>query len=454
MFGRRAMGWVVAFGLLLAGGEVPATPAGDAASVAAGWLAANQNGDGSWGATEDVRPVYTAVAVEALRANADRSAAYFAGVAWLENHAMWNVDYHARRLAALAPHGDDVSLDRAFLMDHFSNVSSVDAAWGLSGGYAPSPRDTALALRAFGTIGTAPDVVARVQGALEYLKSAQAGDGSWSIANSAPGNVSITAEVVRGLQPHTALDPSIITNGDLGVAYLLANVTTGSSVLDQAQTVLAVLRWTPGSTAVDGLVAQLVASQDPDGSWGGDPHATALALEALAVNEGRDSATYQAVVSIGDFGLRSAVNLAMGRNRGDVIRRGDLQSLDALDANGFGISDLTGLEEATNLTYLDLRNTGVSDITPILGLTNLGTVLLQNTPWAGVLCDANADEVVDPADGVLAARISMGLVAPTLLQKTKSDVAPTSGPGDGVVDPTDVVVVMRGGAGLSAPVCN
>jgi hypothetical protein len=454
MFARFWLGWLLAGGIALAAGDVLASPESDAASAAAGWLAANQNGDGSWGVTEDVRPVYTAAVVNGLRAQNDRGAAYFAGIAWLENHAMYNVDYHARRIAALAPHGDDISLDRDFLKQSFSTVSGGDAAWGLSDIYIPAPRDTALALQAFGVIGVAADVASEVQSALDYLQSSQAVDGSWALTGGSVANVTATAEAIRALKPHTAIDAGVVANGDLGVTYLLANVSAASTELEQAQASLAVLRWTPGSAAADALITSLVGDQLVDGSWSGDALLTGLALEVMAAKEGTDTAFYQERIAIGDFGLRSAVNLAIGRNRGDVLRRGDLQSLTSLDASGFAISDLTGLEEATNLAYLDLRDTNVSDITPILALPTSTKILLQNTPWAGLLCDVNDNGVLDAADGMMATRISVGHITPTLLQRTKSDVAPTSGPGDGIVDPTDVILVMRWGVGHSVPVCN
>jgi hypothetical protein len=79
------------------------------AQDAVGFLSASQNADGSWGASEDVRAVYTAAAVEGLRAFNVRGSAYLSGITWLENHAMSNTDFGARRIVALAPHGDNLN---------------------------------------------------------------------------------------------------------------------------------------------------------------------------------------------------------------------------------------------------------------------------------------------------------------------------------------------------------
>jgi hypothetical protein len=90
----------------------PAIGAGSSYSAtanrAAGWLSSHQNGDGSWGATDDLKLPYTVEAVMALRAVSQRTSAYFMGISWLENHCGPNVDYEARRILALFPHGDNV----------------------------------------------------------------------------------------------------------------------------------------------------------------------------------------------------------------------------------------------------------------------------------------------------------------------------------------------------------
>lgn len=423
-----------------------------AALAAALHLETTQNADGSWGASEDIRPVYTASAVEALRAFNRHGPGHFRGLTWLENHAMQNVDYRARRLAALAPHGDDVGEDRESLKQSFSQISSADSGWGLSQAYAPSVRDSALVLLAFAQIGVAPDVTAQVQAALDLLGTAQEGDGGYRLAAGTASDAVLTALVLRALAGYVGFDPGVAAVGNAAAAFLQGAVAPGSSPLEKGQAALALLRWAPGTTGADPLIDSLVATQAPDGSWEGDVYVTAEALWALAARLGTDAASFQQVVALPDMGLRSAINLAIGRNRGDTLRRGDLLELASLDARSFGISDLSGLEQATNLGFLDLRNNQVTDVTPIAALTN-AVILLQNNPWAGQLCDVTGEGAVDVRDALLASRIASGDLAPSLLQKTKTDVAPTSGPGNGVVDVLDAVVVTRGASGAAIPVC-
>ena len=77
------------------------------------------------------------------------------------------------------------------------------------------------------------------------------------------------------------------------------------------------------------------------------------------------------VVTIPDANLRAAINEALGKPENARITREEMQTLTALDADNRGITDLTGLETATNLLSLALRNNLISDLTPLASLTRL-----------------------------------------------------------------------------------
>jgi len=61
----------------------------------------------------------------------------------------------------------------------------------------------------------------------------------------------------------------------------------------------------------------------------------------------------------------------------------DMLGLTNLYASWRGISDLTGLEYATNLTWLDLNHNQISDLSPLAGLTNLTQLGL----WSNQISD-------------------------------------------------------------------
>lgn len=126
------------------------------------------------------------------------------------------------------------------------------------------------------------------------------------------------------------------------------------------------------------FLSRLTASQSPDGSWDADPYVTALATRALATAANPSSLSTE--VSVPDQALRRAINLALGRNAMDNLNRGELAQLTTLSAVGMGISDLTGLEWATNLTTADLRNNNLSNTAPLSGLTQLATLNWTGNP--------------------------------------------------------------------------
>ena len=78
-----------------------------------------------------------------------------------------------------------------------------------------------------------------------------------------------------------------------------------------------------------------------------------------------------ALVTIPDGNLRTAIEAALGKARGAPITKAEMETLDRLSAYGMGISSLTGLEFATNLTTLYLGANKITSISSLRGLTNL-----------------------------------------------------------------------------------
>ena len=110
---------------------------------------------------------------------------------------------------------------------------------------------------------------------------------------------------------------------------------------------------------------------------------------------------------IPDANLRAAIAAALGKASGAPITQADLAMLDTLDfhAAGRGISDLTGLEYAINLTWLDLFDNHISDISLLEGLPQLKSLYLgwnqivDISPLAGLTelqnLDLNKNRIVD-----------------------------------------------------------
>ena len=102
------------------------------------------------------------------------------------------------------------------------------------------------------------------------------------------------------------------------------------------------------------------------------------------------SAVDAQVVRMPDANLAAAIRDALNLRPDTPITRQALQGLGALDAPESNISDLTGLEHATQLRWLWMWNNDISDLTPLAGLTHLrGLGLTDNqisdlTPLAGL----------------------------------------------------------------------
>ncbi len=96
------------------------------------------------------------------------------------------------------------------------------------------------------------------------------------------------------------------------------------------------------------------------------------------------------IVNIPDANLRVAINEMRGKPENARITREEMQTLTELEADNRGITDLTGLETATNLRGLALRDNLISDLTPLANLTRLqqlalgGNVISDLSPLANL----------------------------------------------------------------------
>ncbi|CAI8028973.1 hypothetical protein GBAR_LOCUS16477, partial [Geodia barretti] len=70
-------------------------------------------------------------------------------------------------------------------------------------------------------------------------------------------------------------------------------------------------------------------------------------------------------VDIPDSNLRTAIEKALRKASGVTITTEDMKHLPQLIAPNASITDLTGLEGATNLTLLELGNNFISDLSPL-----------------------------------------------------------------------------------------
>ena len=84
------------------------------------------------------------------------------------------------------------------------------------------------------------------------------------------------------------------------------------------------------------------------------------------------------VVNIPDPNLRAKIESALGKASGAPITAADMATLTELNARDASISDLTGLEFATNLTTLRLHNNHITNISALSSLIELRGLFLDN----------------------------------------------------------------------------
>ena len=90
-------------------------------------------------------------------------------------------------------------------------------------------------------------------------------------------------------------------------------------------------------------------------------------------------------VVFNDTALEEAVRGALRLSEHLPILPADMQTLTTLTVSRKGVTDLTGLQEATQLTRLTLSDNTIAILTPLSALTNLMTLDLRNNQITDVL---------------------------------------------------------------------
>ena len=119
------------------------------------------------------------------------------------------------------------------------------------------------------------------------------------------------------------------------------------------------------------------------------------------------------LVFIPDPNLRAAVEAALGKTPGALITAADMARLERIEADDAGISNLTGLEAATQLERIEFRRNSISDLSPLRNLTRLNNIKLRgnritdvspladlvNVDWLGL--EENSIRDLSPLRGLI-----------------------------------------------------
>ena len=97
------------------------------------------------------------------------------------------------------------------------------------------------------------------------------------------------------------------------------------------------------------------------------------------------------LVVIPDPNLQTVIERLLGKAPGALITAAEMARLERIEADEAGISNLTGLEAATQLERIEFRHNSISDLSPLRGLTRLNNIKLRGnritdvTPLAGLI---------------------------------------------------------------------
>ena len=97
------------------------------------------------------------------------------------------------------------------------------------------------------------------------------------------------------------------------------------------------------------------------------------------------------LVVISDPNLQTVIERLLGKAPGALITAAEMARLDRIEADEAGISNLTGLEAATQLERIEFRHNSISDLSPLRGLTRLNNIKLRGnritdvSPLAGLV---------------------------------------------------------------------
>ena len=89
-----------------------------------------------------------------------------------------------------------------------------------------------------------------------------------------------------------------------------------------------------------------------------------------------------------DANLRTAVRSALSLGNNDTLTQAGMANLTRLTARNAQISNLTGLEHATNLQKLDFRDNSISSISALSGLTDLTLLNLKENNISSIILHA------------------------------------------------------------------
>ena len=125
-----------------------------------------------------------------------------------------------------------------------------------------------------------------------------------------------------------------------------------------------------------------------------DSNLTDTITVTINVTNIAETSTATTAINLPDSSLRAKIETALRKTPGDPISAAEMATLTSLTAQDASISDLTGLETATNLTTLKLGNNSISDISALTGLTKLTELQLWDNSISNISAVAGLTQLI------------------------------------------------------------
>jgi hypothetical protein len=279
------------------------------------------------------------------------------------------------------------------LIDRLISHQSSDGGFGSYAGYDSNVLDTSLALSAL--VATKTDHVQLIGGAISYMTSAQANDGSFTLPPSELPSLPLTALTSIALQNYT-FDYSGVSGAVSAASdYLLDNQVVDPGLENNWQAAISLLAVIPvirDSALYASSVSQLTTDQQADGSWGQDVFTTALAVRALELAA---NITFPEDPTTGSFSgqiLDSGTSVPLSNVTIFLAETPDLNTTSD-DQGRFALGEVA--PGSYTVTYQVAGYNGATQAaSAVVGqIANLGEIRLQRLPDTGIIMGGVSDAV-------------------------------------------------------------
>lgn len=379
--------WALALGLAL-GGPALADPAAGLA-----WLRDRVAADGSLQGEADALVLPSPARAEAAAALALDDAAPAALLAGLGAPPDDGepTEFLAHRLWALKLAGG-TSLPP--LEATLKARRNPDGGYGANPGDRSDPLDTAFALLALRAIDPIDPGIADT---LTYLVSATGPGGGYGFPDSPSASPAyVTAYALLAMQSFSQ-GYSLASPISTARQWLVARQDGGAygDTVTNAVAAWALMSTTQDTAAFAGAVEALGAAQRSDGSWGGDPYVTALAVRVLSLAANPGDGPAPTTGTLAGLVLDGASRIPLAGAR---ISLGGLPDLTA-DTEAAGRFMLGGVPPGTHTVVVQQTGYATVTLTEVVvaagNTTNLGSIALAIDPMTATL----RGKVTDGASG-------------------------------------------------------